>query len=551
MLLRERAELALADLAAGPSWRPTAFVALFALVMFLPGFFSLPPIDRDETRFAQASRQMVESGDYIDIRLGEGTRYKKPVGIYWLQAAAVQLVGVNHDQEIWVYRLPSLVMAVAAVMLTYLIALSLVGAQSALLAALLMAVCFVLGGEARLAKTDATLLVTILAAQLVLARLHMRGAEALRGGWPWLFWGAMGVSMLIKGPIGPMVVGLTLLALIAIRRGVSWLAPLRWGWGILLFLLIVLPWYVAITVKSGDAFWAEALGRDLIGKIGEGQESHGAPFGSYALAVWFTFWPASILLPFGLWYGWLARREAAVLFCLAWIIPSWLVFEIAATKLIHYVLPLFPALAILSARGWLAREQERFGRVYSVFLAVFLLLALLLAAAPLVFALQYGRGPGLIWASGLAISLLGIGWVWGAMRGGDRLAPVLGMGALSLGLSVSLFGHLARLDAIWPSNAMAALEQKADAMCEAPQILSVGYGEASLLLLSPRMPLFRGAEAAAEAAGVAPCALVFVRADQRATFEAASVRPYEVIGEVKGFALGGADDVDMAAYLFR
>jgi len=65
------------------------------------------------------------------------------------------------------------------------------------------------------------------------------------------------------------------------------------------------------------------------------------------------------------------------------------------------------------------------------------------------------------------------------------------------------------------------------------------------------MPLFRGAEVAAEAAGAAPCALVSVRADQRATFEAASARPFEVIGEVKGFALGGADDVAVAAYLFR
>ena len=85
---RDRIELALAGLAAERPARPMILVALFALVMFLPGFFTVPPIDRDETRFAQASRQMVESGDLIDIRLGEGTRYKKPVGIYWLQSAA-------------------------------------------------------------------------------------------------------------------------------------------------------------------------------------------------------------------------------------------------------------------------------------------------------------------------------------------------------------------------------------------------------------------------------------------------------------------------------
>ncbi|WP_165978950.1 ArnT family glycosyltransferase [Antarcticimicrobium luteum] len=553
MTWRDRTELALAGLAADRPARPMIFVALFALLMFLPGFFSLPPIDRDETRFAQASRQMAQSGDYIDIRLGEGTRYKKPVGIYWLQSAAVKLVGESHATEIWVYRLPSLAMAVAACLLTYLIALSLVGAQAALLAALLMAVCFVLGGEARLAKTDATLLATVLAAQLVLARLHMRGAEAVRGGWPWLFWGAMGASMLIKGPIGPMVVGLTVLALIVLRRGVRWLAPLRWGRGLLLFVAIVLPWYVAITVKSGDAFWAEALGRDLIGKIGEGQESHGAPPGAYALAVWLTFWPASILLPFGLWYGWSARREPAVLFCLAWILPSWLVFEITATKLIHYVMPTYPALAVLAAAGWLARPDGPLSRPYRLFLAAMLALALLLGAAPLIFSLQYGTGPSVLWALGIALSLAGIWSVWTAMRARARLRVVLGMGLLSLGLSVSLFGHLARFGHIWPSNALAGLYVQAAGMCEDPAYLSVGYGEPSLMLLSRKLPHFVGPE---EAAGAVPdagagCALVFVEDRRRADFDIAVSRQGEVIGRVEGFGLGGADALGITAYLFR
>ena len=548
---RDRIELALAGLAAErPVW-PMLFVAVFALVMFLPGFFTLPPIDRDETRFAQASRQMAESGDLIDIRLGEGTRYKKPVGIYWLQSAAVRLVGMEHATEIWVYRLPSLVMGVAACLLTYLIALSLLGAQGALIAALLMAVCFVLGGEARLAKTDATLLATVLAAQLVLARLHMRGAGAVRGMWPWLFWAAMGASMLIKGPIGPMVVALTLLALIILRREVRWLGPLRWGWGLLLFVVIVLPWYLAITWKSGDAFWAEALGRDLIGKIGEGQESHGAPPGAYALAVWFTFWPASILLPFGLWYGWRARREPAVLFCLAWILPTWVVFELTATKLIHYVLPTYPALAVLCAAGWLARPDQPLRRPYRLFLAVFLLLALLLGAAPVIFSLQYGTGPSAIWALGIAITLAGIWFTWSRMRAGERLSPLLGFGLLSLGLSVGLFGHLARFDHIWPSNALADLHREAQAICDDPAFYSVGYQEPSLMLLTTQLPRFTGPDRAAQAVGEGGCALVFVTDRLRDDFDLATQRDGEVIGRVEGFTLGGADALGITAYLFR
>ena len=66
------------------------FLMLCGFLLFLPGFFSIPPIDRDEARFAQATKQMVESGDLVDIRFQDDVRYKKPVGIYWMQAAAVE-----------------------------------------------------------------------------------------------------------------------------------------------------------------------------------------------------------------------------------------------------------------------------------------------------------------------------------------------------------------------------------------------------------------------------------------------------------------------------
>src|SRR5436190_15922061 len=111
----------------GPKWltrlarRPFAALSLLGLLLWLPGVLSLPALDRDESRFAQSSRQMVESGDVVDIRFGHVPRYKKPVGIYWLQAAATKIAGLSprvHDDRIWTYRLPSLVGAIAASWLT-------------------------------------------------------------------------------------------------------------------------------------------------------------------------------------------------------------------------------------------------------------------------------------------------------------------------------------------------------------------------------------------------------------------------------------------------
>src|SRR6202162_4117847 len=108
------------DFVTGSHVRAVAFLTLCGLLLFLPGFFNIPPIDRDEARFAQATKQMVESGDFVDIRFQDEVRYKKPVGIYWLQAAAVKAgraLGVSRAHTtIWLYRLPSLFGAISAVL---------------------------------------------------------------------------------------------------------------------------------------------------------------------------------------------------------------------------------------------------------------------------------------------------------------------------------------------------------------------------------------------------------------------------------------------------
>src|SRR5438132_916168 len=117
-----------ADFAMRSHSRAAAVLLMVALVGFLPGIFSIPPIDRDEARFAQATKQMVESGDYIDIRFQDEVRYKKPVGIYWLQATIVkgaEALGVPEARtSIWLYRVPSLIGAIGAVLATYWVALA-------------------------------------------------------------------------------------------------------------------------------------------------------------------------------------------------------------------------------------------------------------------------------------------------------------------------------------------------------------------------------------------------------------------------------------------
>src|SRR6201987_136640 len=178
------------DFAVGSHARAAAVLLVVTLLGFLPGFFSIPPIDRDEARFAQATKQMVESGDYIDIRFQDEVRYKKPVGIYWLQAAAVETasaLGLPRAQvRIWLYRVPSLIGAIGAVLLTYWTALVFVTRRGAILAALMLGSSVLLGVEARLAKTDAMLLLTTTAVMGAMARVYLswqRGEASTRAPW--------------------------------------------------------------------------------------------------------------------------------------------------------------------------------------------------------------------------------------------------------------------------------------------------------------------------------------------------------------------------------
>src|SRR3989440_12563783 len=198
------------DFVAGSHFRAVAFLILCALVLFLPGFFNIPPIDRDETRFAQATKQMVETGDFVDIRFQDDVRYKKPVGVYWLQALAVETasaLGLPRAQvRIWLYRIPSLVGAIGAVLLTYWTAVAFVSRRAAVLAALMIASCVLLSIERLLAKTDAMLLMTVVAAMGAMARAYLpREREHLDAAGAWttaaVFWTAIAAGVLLKGPL--------------------------------------------------------------------------------------------------------------------------------------------------------------------------------------------------------------------------------------------------------------------------------------------------------------------------------------------------------------
>ncbi|MCR9130234.1 MAG: glycosyltransferase family 39 protein [Alphaproteobacteria bacterium] len=333
-----------------------AIIAVLALAAALAGVFTLPVLDRDEARFAQATAQMLQTGDIVEINFLDEPRHKKPAGIHWLQAAAVAITSSETAREIWAYRLPSVLGALLAAIAAYLAGACLIGRRAGFAAGALLAVTVLLGSEAGIAKTDAFLCATAAWAFFGIAGLRTASGRREARIFALSVWVAMGIGVLIKGPVTPMAAGLCVLALIALERRIDWAWPLAWWPAPLIGAGLTLPWLIAVQLATDGAFLQEAVGQDLGPKLVSGHESHDGPPGYHLALLPVLFLPAIAFLPAGLSAAVqrLRRGGAAavgVKIALAFALPTWLVFELLPTKLPHYVLPAYPALAVIAGLG--------------------------------------------------------------------------------------------------------------------------------------------------------------------------------------------------------
>jgi 4-amino-4-deoxy-L-arabinose transferase-like glycosyltransferase len=463
-------------------------LCLLCLILYLPGLAAIPPLDRDEARFAQATRQMLETGDFVRIRFQDEARNKKPIAIYWLQAAAVAAFSSPDSAAIWPYRLPSALAATAAVLLTFGFGARLFDARpAAFIAAVLTASALGVVVEAHLAKTDAALLAALVAGQGALGLVYIMTRTGRRVGWPLslLFWLAEAIAILLKGPPGPLLALLTAGCLSIADRDITWAKRLRPLAGVLVMAAMVAPWLIAVQNATAGHFISDSLAHDLLPKLIGAQESHGAPPGYHLAVAIASFWPGSLFIVPGLIWGWRQRRAADGRFLLAWLVPAWIFFELVPTKLPHYVLPLYPALALL-AGGALAEgfAKHLAGPARFVDHAVGALwgaVTIALGAALLILPLWFGGtvSPAVIVAVpvmlGLALLLL------------FRDPRPLGAAGLVAAISAAFvlpaaFAVAAHLDYLWPSrSAAAALVRHPPGPGEA--VLSVGYSEPSLVFL--------------------------------------------------------------------
>ena len=129
-------------------------VVLISLLIFIQGIFLLPAFDRDESRFAASTKNMIESKDFIDIRLEDVPRYKKPIGIYWAQALSTIALGKAPYNEIWTYRIPSLLGIILSIILIFSVTKKLFREKTAFLSIIFLLCSLLLISEIHQAKTD-------------------------------------------------------------------------------------------------------------------------------------------------------------------------------------------------------------------------------------------------------------------------------------------------------------------------------------------------------------------------------------------------------------
>ncbi len=404
---------------------------LLCLAVYGPGLVALPVIDRDEARFAQASRQMFESvalpeserdpelhaGGLVIPRVAGRDRLNKPPMIYWLQAgAAAAMTGADPMRDaIWMYRLPSVIAAIITVLVTWRLGSEMFAPRVGLLAGAMLAVCPLFAWEAHQARADHVLVACTTLAMWKLWRVWSRALAGARAPWAlcamWVF---VALAVYTKGPIGLVVVGLpaSMLALRAPRAaialneaskglsGASAGAPAagerkrpqhaRYVFGFrsfrpllgALFVIAALaPWVFAVASRVGFGAYASLVADEVLGRGVSAKEGHVGPPGYHLVALVLLFWPGVMLTAAGVARAWrrgtVARRAFDApqdplivramrstwraitsrfsatpdAFLVAWIVPTWILLELYATKLPHYTMPLYPAIAIASARA--------------------------------------------------------------------------------------------------------------------------------------------------------------------------------------------------------
>jgi 4-amino-4-deoxy-L-arabinose transferase-like glycosyltransferase len=373
-----------------PATRHFALLFFASLLFHAAGTWSVPLIDRDEPRFAEASREMIERGDYVIPFFNDEYRFDKPPLTYWAQAASYKIFGQND----FAARFPSAVAAALTALSIFAWGRRIGGEHAGFWAAIIFSLSFQVIEHAKAAVADMWLVLFVTLA-------HWAGYELIFGdrkrptpnaqrpisNWRWwiIFYVSLAFAFLAKGPIG-WVPLLTVGAARIFLREPGFARRFKFLRGMALTLALVSLWGIPALIRTQGKFFAIGIGHHVIERSVSALGGHGArSLGVYLLLLPFFF--ATIFLSFFPWslkLPWLVKRLRAGrdkidIYLLCGIAVVFVIFTFMTTKLLHYTLPAFPLLALLLARRLSAENEAGFFKKCAITMATVCVVIMLVA----------------------------------------------------------------------------------------------------------------------------------------------------------------------------
>jgi 4-amino-4-deoxy-L-arabinose transferase-like glycosyltransferase len=308
----------------------------------------MPMGDIDEAMHASTSKDMVLSGDWITPQYNGENFYDKPPLYNWLAAIALKLFGFTE----FAARLPAALLGFGGVMITYWLARSMFGSVAAFLSALVLATSAEYMVLARAVVHDISLAFCVTLALMLFFVGYKNERQRKRA---FLFgYAALGLAVLAKGPVGAVLPVMIISLFLVFKKQIGFFREMQIGWGLLIFLAIVAPWYILISVKNPD-YLGYFLLKKNIGSFLSKESRHAEPFYYYIPVLMGGLFPWSLFLPLALYRALRAKGALhgdGVIFALIWFGVIFIFFSIASSKLGTYILPLFPAASLLVGVLW-------------------------------------------------------------------------------------------------------------------------------------------------------------------------------------------------------
>jgi len=343
------------------------FLLLVISINILWGIGSVPLLDPDEPVYAETAREMIEFNDYLSPRIFNEYWYDKPPMYYWLVAGAFKITGVSDFSA----RLPSGILGIATVFMLYLFLKRLSSEDTAFWSAMVLGTCVEFFYLGKAAVTDMTLLFFMTGALLCFLNRKY-----------WVMYIFMGLATLTKGPIGIVFPGAIIFLYLLAMQQLGELKRMHIGWGVLIYLVVASPWYYLMYSVHGQVFIDTFFGFNNITRFTTPEHP--------SRVVWYYYIPVLVLGLFP-WTGlFLSSLKASytessgndfdlMIFMNIWWIFVFIFFTISKTKLVSYIFPLFPPIAIII--GWnISRLINERYRKTETFIGVSSILMFLLLA---------------------------------------------------------------------------------------------------------------------------------------------------------------------------